>query len=45
MAQFFHDPRREQDVVIFIDARDDEHYGRATFRALTILIGSTRRIT
>jgi len=26
VAQFFHDPRREQDWVIFIDARDDEHY-------------------
>lgn len=26
VAQFFHDPRREQDGVIFIDARDDEHY-------------------
>jgi rhodanese-related sulfurtransferase len=24
--QFFHDPRREQDEVIFIDARDEEHY-------------------
>jgi rhodanese-related sulfurtransferase len=24
--QFFHDPRRSQDGVIFIDARDDEHY-------------------
>ena len=26
VAQFFHDPRRDQDGVIFIDARDDEHY-------------------
>jgi rhodanese-related sulfurtransferase len=26
VAQFYHDPRREQDGVIFIDARDDEHY-------------------
>ena len=26
MVQLFHDPRREQDGVIFIDARDDEHY-------------------
>ncbi len=26
VAQFFHDPRREQDWVIYIDARDDEHY-------------------
>ncbi len=26
VAQLFRDPRREQDVVIFIDARDDEHY-------------------
>jgi rhodanese-related sulfurtransferase len=26
VAQFFHDPRREQDLVIFIDARDEEHY-------------------
>ena len=26
VMQFFHDPRREQDGVIFIDARDDEHY-------------------
>jgi rhodanese-related sulfurtransferase len=26
VAQFFHDPRREVDGVIFIDARDDEHY-------------------
>jgi rhodanese-related sulfurtransferase len=26
VAQFFHDPRREQDGVIFIDARDEEHY-------------------
>lgn len=26
VAQFFHDPRRELDEVIFIDARDDEHY-------------------
>jgi rhodanese-related sulfurtransferase len=27
VMQLFHDPRREQDGVIFIDARDDEHYG------------------
>ena len=26
VVQFFRDPRREQDGVIFIDARDDEHY-------------------
>jgi rhodanese-related sulfurtransferase len=26
VAQFYHDPRREQDGVIFIDARDEEHY-------------------
>ena len=26
VVQLFHDPRREQDGVIFIDARDDEHY-------------------
>ena len=26
VAQFFHDARREQDGVIFIDARDEEHY-------------------
>lgn len=26
VTQFFHDPRREQDGVIFIDARDEEHY-------------------
>ena len=26
VLQLFHDPRREQDGVIFIDARDDEHY-------------------
>jgi rhodanese-related sulfurtransferase len=26
VVQFFHDPRREQDGVIFIDSRDDEHY-------------------
>ena len=26
VAQFFRDPRREQDWVIFIDARDGEHY-------------------
>ena len=26
VVQFFRDPRREQDAVIFIDARDDEHY-------------------
>jgi rhodanese-related sulfurtransferase len=26
VAQLFHDPRRAQDGVIFIDARDDEHY-------------------
>ena len=26
VIQLFHDPRREQDGVIFIDARDDEHY-------------------
>jgi rhodanese-related sulfurtransferase len=26
VAQFFHDPRREQDGVIFIDARDEDHY-------------------
>ena len=26
VMQFFRDPRREQDGVIFIDARDDEHY-------------------
>jgi rhodanese-related sulfurtransferase len=26
VVQFFHDPRREQEGVIFIDARDEEHY-------------------
>ena len=26
VMQFFHDPRREQDGIIFIDARDEEHY-------------------
>ncbi len=26
VVRLFHDPRREQDEVIFIDARDDEHY-------------------
>ena len=26
VVQFFHDPRRAQDGVIFIDARDDDHY-------------------
>jgi rhodanese-related sulfurtransferase len=26
VMQIFRDPRREQDMVIFIDARDDEHY-------------------
>ena len=26
VTQFFRDPRREQDEIIFIDARDDEHY-------------------
>ena len=26
VVQYFRDPRREQDLVIFIDARDDEHY-------------------
>jgi rhodanese-related sulfurtransferase len=26
VIQLFHDPRREQDGVIFIDARNDEHY-------------------
>jgi rhodanese-related sulfurtransferase len=26
VTQFFRDPRREQDGIIFIDARDDEHY-------------------
>ena len=26
VVQLFHDPRREQDGVIFIDSRDDEHY-------------------
>jgi rhodanese-related sulfurtransferase len=26
VSQLFHDPRRQQDWVIFIDARDDEHY-------------------
>jgi rhodanese-related sulfurtransferase len=26
VIQFFHDPLREQGVVIFIDARDEEHY-------------------
>jgi rhodanese-related sulfurtransferase len=26
VVQLFHDPRREQDAVIFIDARDDDHY-------------------
>jgi rhodanese-related sulfurtransferase len=26
VAQLFHDPRRERDEVIFIDARDDAHY-------------------
>jgi rhodanese-related sulfurtransferase len=27
VIKFFRDPSREQDGVIFIDARDDEHYG------------------
>ena len=32
VVQFFHDPRREQDGVIFIDARiDDEHYRAGIF--------------
>ena len=26
VLQLFHDPRREQDGVIFVDARDEEHY-------------------
>jgi rhodanese-related sulfurtransferase len=26
VIQLFHDPRREQDGVVFIDSRDDEHY-------------------
>lgn len=26
VMQFFRDPRREQDAIIFIDARNDEHY-------------------
>jgi rhodanese-related sulfurtransferase len=26
VVQLFRDPRREQDLVIFIDSRDDEHY-------------------
>ncbi len=26
VSQFFHDPRREQDGVIFVDARDEEQY-------------------
>jgi rhodanese-related sulfurtransferase len=26
VTQFFRDPRREQDLVIFIDARDEQHY-------------------
>jgi len=26
VLQLFHDPRREQDGVIFIDARDEDHY-------------------
>jgi rhodanese-related sulfurtransferase len=26
VAQFFHDPRFEQDGVVFLDARDHEHY-------------------
>ena len=26
VVQFFHDPRREQDGIIFIDAREDEQY-------------------
>lgn len=26
VVQFFHDPRREQDGVIFMDSRDEEHY-------------------
>jgi rhodanese-related sulfurtransferase len=26
VTQFFRDPRREQDAIIFIDARNDEHY-------------------
>ena len=26
VAQFFHDPARQADAVIFIDARDEEHY-------------------
>ncbi len=26
VAQFFGDPKKNQDLVIFVDARDDEHY-------------------
>jgi len=26
VIQLFHDPRREQNLVIFVDSRDDEHY-------------------
>jgi rhodanese-related sulfurtransferase len=26
VARLFHDPRRDQDGVVFVDARDDEHY-------------------
>ena len=26
VIQYFHDPRREQDGIIFIDARNEEHY-------------------
>jgi rhodanese-related sulfurtransferase len=25
-AQFFHDPRFQQDIIVFVDARDEEHY-------------------
>jgi len=26
VGQLFHDPRRQQDVIVFIDARDEAHY-------------------
>lgn len=28
VVELFHDPRRQQDLVIFIDARDEEHYDK-----------------
>ena len=44
VAQLFRDPRREQDGIIFIDARNDEHYQAGHIPVPTSLITSIQRI-